>query len=82
MLTAQGPHAQDGAYFYLVNGRMIGGFAVIAWPAKYGVSGYKTFIINQDKKVYEADLGPNTTSEVQGIRTFDPDQDWKRVNTN
>lgn len=82
MLTAQGSHAQDGAYSYLVNGRMIGGFAVIAWPAKYGVSGYKTFIINQDKKVYEADLGPNTASEVQGIRTFDPDQDWKQVDTN
>ena len=61
---------------------MIGGFAVIAWPAKYGASGYKTFMINQDQTVYEADLGSDTAAEVQGIRTFDPDQDWKKVDTN
>lgn len=82
MLTAQGAHAPGGAYSYLVNGRMIGGFAVIAWPAKYGVSGYKTFMINQDQTVYESDLGPDTAAEVQGIRTFDPDEDWKKVSTN
>jgi hypothetical protein len=82
MLTAQGAHAPGGAYSYLVNGRMIGGFAVIAWPAKYGASGYKTFMINQDQTVYESDLGPDTAAEVQGIRTFDPDADWKKVSTN
>ena len=82
ILTAQGPHAPGGAYSYIVNGRMIGGFAVIAWPAKYGASGYKTFMINQDQTVYEADLGSDTAAEVQEIRTFDPDQDWKKVDTN
>jgi hypothetical protein len=81
MLTAQGPHAPGGAYSYLVNGRMIGGFAVIAWPAKYGASGYKTFLINQDRTVYETDLGSNTSAEVKEITTFDPDQDWKKVDT-
>lgn len=82
MLTAQGPHAPGGAYSYIVNGRMIGGFAVIAWPAKYGASGYKTFMINQDQTVYETDLGPDTQEEVQQIRIFDPDDDWKKVDTN
>lgn len=82
MLTAQGAHAPGGAYSYLVNGRMIGGFAVIAWPAKYGTSGFKTFMINQDQIVYEADLGPDTAAEVQTIRTFDPDEDWKKVDAN
>jgi DUF2950 family protein len=82
MLTAQSAHAPGGAYSYIANGRMIGGFAVIAWPAKYGASGYKTFMINQDQTVYEADLGPNTAAEVQEITTFDPDEDWKTVDTN
>jgi hypothetical protein len=82
MLTGQGPHAPGGAYSYLVNGRMIGGFAVIAWPAKYGVSGYKTFMINQDQTVYQSDLGPNTADEVQEIETFDPDEDWTKVEAN
>ncbi len=82
ILTAQGAHAPGGAYSYIVNGRMIGGFSVIAWPVKYGVSGYKTFMINQDQTVYEADLGRNTSAEVQGIRTFDPDEDWKKIDTN
>ncbi|AGK59528.1 hypothetical protein HYPDE_39293 [Hyphomicrobium denitrificans 1NES1] len=82
MLTAQGSHAPGGAYSYLVNGRMIGGFAVIAWPAKYGASGYKTFMINQDQTVYETDLGTNTAAEVKKIRTFDPDKSWKRIDTN
>ena len=79
VLTGQGSHAPGGAYSYLVNGRMMGGFAVIAWPAKYGVSGYKTFMINQDQTVYQSDLGPDTADEVQEIETFDPDEDWTKV---
>ncbi len=82
MLTSQGSHAPGGAYSYLINGRMIGGFAVIAWPAKYGASGYKTFLINQNQTVYEADLGINTAAKVEKIRTFDPDRDWKKVDAN
>jgi hypothetical protein len=81
MLTGQGPHSSGGAYSYLVNGRMMGGFAVIAWPAKYGASGYKTFMINQDQTVYQSDLGPDTASKVQKIKTFDPDADWMKVDT-
>lgn len=76
MLKGQGPHAMGGAHSYLVNDRMIGGFGVIAWPAKYGVSGYKTFMVNQDHEVYEADLGPNTMSIVRDIQVFDPDEKW------
>jgi hypothetical protein len=82
MLKAQGAHAPGGAYPYMVNGKMIGGFAVIAWPAKYGASGYKTFMINQDQVIYETDLGPNTAAEVREIHTFDPDDDWKKVDVN
>ena len=82
MLTGQGPHAPGGAYSYLVNGRMIGGFAVIAWPAKYGVSGYKTFMINQDQTVYQSDLVPGTADVVREIKTFDPDEDWTKVEAN
>jgi hypothetical protein len=82
MLTGQGPHAPGGTYSYLVNGRMIGGFAVIAWPAKYGASGYKTFMINQDQTVYQSDLGSDTSDAVQEIQTFDPDEDWKKVEAN
>jgi len=79
ILMGQGRHAPGGEYSYIANGRMIGGFAVIAWPAKYGVSGYKTFMINHDQTVYEADFGPRTTAVVAGIETFDPDNDWKSV---
>lgn len=76
MLKAQGSHAEGGAYSYVVNGHMIGGFAVIAWPAKYGASGYKTFMVNHDQTIYEADLGPSTPGLVKGIETFDPDKEW------
>lgn len=78
MLKGQGPNAEGGAYSYMVNGRMMGGFGVIAWPAKYGASGYKTFIVNQDQDVYEADLGPDTTAVVRKIQNFDPDKEWTK----
>ena len=79
LLKGQGQHAPGGKYSYIVNGRMIGGFAVIAWPAKYGASGYKTFIINHDQTIYEADLGPRTEALVRNIDTFDPGEKWKKV---
>lgn len=79
LLKGQGQHAAGGRYSYIVNGRMIGGFAVIAWPAKYGASGYKTFIINHDQTIYEADLGPRTGALAGDIDTFDPDEKWKKV---
>jgi hypothetical protein len=78
MLKGQGPNAEGGAYSYMVNDRMMGGFGVIAWPAKYGASGYKTFIVNHDQDVYEADLGPDTAALVKKIKTFDPDKEWTK----
>lgn len=79
MLFEQGASAPGGAYSYLVKGRMIGGFAAIAWPVKYGVSGYKTFMVSHDQIVYEADLGPKTEQVAAGIRSFDPGKRWTKV---
>ena len=62
ILTAQGKSAKGGAYSYLVKGKMVGGFAVVAYPATYAVSGVKTFIVNHDGVVYEKDLGPKTVN--------------------
>lgn len=78
MLTAQGPAARGGAYDYMVAGRMIGGFAVLAYPARYGISGFKTFMVNHDGDVYEADLGPDTAARAAAIRTFNPDGEWTK----
>lgn len=78
MLTAQGKAANGGAYDYLVNGRLIGGFAVVAYPAKYGVSGVMTFIVNHDGAVYEKDLGKATPTEAAKITRFNPDKTWKQ----
>ena len=79
MLTAQGPAAPGGALDYVVRGRMIGGFAAIATPAKYGSSGIMTFIVSHDGVVYEKDLGPQTASKAAAIRKFDPGQGWTAV---
>jgi len=78
MLTAQGKAAKGGAYDYLVNDRLIGGFAVLAYPAKHGVSGVMTFIVNHDGTIYEKDLGNATQSEVAKMTRFNPDKTWKR----
>ena len=79
MLLGQGASAPGGAYPYVAKGRMIGGFAVIAYPARYGVSGFKTFMISHDRAVYEADLGSDTRRVAEGIRVFDPDKRWSKV---
>ena len=79
MLYSQGPNASGGAKDYFVAGRMIAGFALIAWPAQYDVSGVKTFIVNQDDIVYEKDLGEATASLANDIRVFDPDESWHAV---
>jgi hypothetical protein len=76
VLTRQGKHAPGGAYDYVINGNMIGGFAFVAWPAKYGDSGVMTFIINQQGKVYQKDLGPDTGSQVDKMKAYDPDPSW------
>jgi hypothetical protein len=77
VLLAQGPNAQGGAQDYVVHGLMIGGFALVAWPAEYGVSGIKTFIVNQDGIVYEKDLGQNTGALAKAMTQFNPDKTWQ-----
>jgi hypothetical protein len=78
ILTKQGKDAPGGAHDYLVNGQMIGGFAVIAYPARYGASGIMSFIVNQDGLVYEKDLGENTAAVASQMTIFNPDPSWKR----
>lgn len=77
-LVRQGPQAPGGAYEYLVNGEMLGGFALIAFPAEYGSSGIMTFIVNHDGVVYSRDLGPHTEQVAMGIAEFNPDSMWKQ----
>lgn len=79
LLKSQGPHAKGGAMDYVVRGRMIGGFAAIAYPAKYGNSGVMTFIVNHDGVVYERDLGKDTAARVASITRFDPSAGWTPV---
>ena len=77
ILTRQGPHAPGGKYDYVINGRMIAGFALVAWPAEWGNSGIMTFIVNQQGKVYEKNLGKKTAKMAQNLKAFDPDPGWK-----
>ncbi len=75
-LDSQGPNAKGGAKAFVVNGKMTGGFAYLAYPAKYGDSGIKTFMINQDDVVFEKDLGPDTVDAAKRTATFNPDNTW------
>jgi hypothetical protein len=79
VLTRQGPNAAGGTLDYIVRGRMIGGFALVAYPAEYRNSGVMTFLVNHRGDVYEKDLGPNTAHIVAGITAFNPDHTWRRV---
>ena len=79
ILKRQGPGAAGGAYDYVVNGKMIGGFALIAYPAQYGNSGIMTFMVNQDGTVFQKDLGPRTTRIVRRIESFSPDAGWQKA---
>lgn len=79
ILRAQDKNAPGGAYDYIINGNMIGGFAVVAWPAKYGNSGVVTFIVNHDGVVYQKDLGLNTEETAKAMKKFDPDKTWEKV---
>jgi Protein of unknown function (DUF2950) len=78
-LTAQGPHAHGGARGYIVDGKMTGGFAVVAFPAIYRSSGVKTFIVNQHGMIHEKDLGPKTAEIASSMKAYDPDATWARV---
>ena len=79
LVKAQGKNAAGGAFDYVVKGQMIGGFAVIASPAKYGNSGVMTFLVNHDGVVYQKDLGKNTEKAAKAIKKFDPDKTWVKA---
>src|SRR5262245_20843276 len=79
ILTRQGANAAGGAIDYIARGKMIGGFALVAYPAEYRNSGVMTFLVNHQGVVYEKDLGPNTASIASGMTTFNPDGTWQRV---
>jgi hypothetical protein len=79
ILESQGPNARDGAYGYVAKGQMIGGFAVVAYPAVYDNSGVMTFIVNHDGVVFQKDLGRDTEKLARAIQRFDPDKSWQRV---
>jgi hypothetical protein len=76
ILTQQGKHAAGGKYNYIINGNMIGGFALVAWPADYGNTGIMTFIVNQQGRVYQRDLGENTSQVASSMTEYDPGPGW------
>jgi hypothetical protein len=76
LLTSQGPHARGGAMDYVIDGRLIGGFGVLAYPAEYGSSGVMTFMVNHEGTLYQRDLGPDTEQVARSIKTFDPGDGW------
>ena len=78
ILRAQGAHAPGGAREYVVDGKTTGGFALVAFPVRYGVSGVLTFIVNQDGAVYHRDLGPKTVELGNEMTVFDPDKSWTK----
>ncbi len=79
ILTSQGKQAQGGAYSYLMNDRMVAGFALIAWPAEYGETGVMSFLVSHSGIIYEQDLGSDTTSLAADMQNFDPATGWKPV---
>jgi hypothetical protein len=79
ILKGQGKSAPGGAYNYVINGHMVAGFALVAWPAEYGVSGVMTFIVNQNGTVYQKDLGPKTEGIVKAMTLYNPDRSWGRA---
>lgn len=76
ILTRQGKHAPGGKYNYIINGHMIAGFALVAWPAEWGNTGVMTFLVNQRGKVYQKNLGPKTSSIAKAMTTYDLDNTW------
>lgn len=79
ILTAQGRHAAGGKYNYVINGRMIAGFGLVAWPAEWANTGVMTFIVNQQGKVYQRNLGKDTSRIAAAMTRFDPDSRWTPV---
>jgi hypothetical protein len=79
ILMRQGASAAGGGYDYFVQGQMVAGFALLAWPARYGASGIMSFIMNQDGHVYQRNLGRKTSALANALRSFNPDASWKPV---
>jgi len=79
ILKRQGPHAPGGRFSYVINGNMIAGYALLAYPDKWGGSGIMTFIVNQQGRVYQKNLGHQTAEIAPGIVEYDPDTSWKLV---
>ena len=79
ILTRQGNNAPGGKYNYVINGNMVAGFALVAFPSNWGKSGVMTFIVNQQGKVYEKNLGPNTIKTAQQMEEYNPDKTWTPV---
>jgi hypothetical protein len=79
VLRKQGENAPGGAKDYVIDGRMTGGFAILAWPAEYGRSGVMTFMASKRGRLYESDLGADTETAVKSLRSFDPGTNWRRV---
>jgi hypothetical protein len=79
ILEGQGKNASGGAYSYVVNGNMMGGFGLVAFPAEYGNSGVMTFMVNHEGKVFQKDLGATTRAIAQAMKEFDPDKSWTEV---
>ena len=79
ILKKQGKHAPGGAFDYVVKGKMIGGFAVVAYPAKYGNSGVMSFMVNHEGAVFQRDLGRNTEQKAKAMTSFDTDKTWTKV---
>ncbi len=80
LLTSQGPNAPGGAKNYIVDGKMTGGFGLVAYPIAYRDSGVMTFIVNQDGQIYQKDLGPDTGQIASEMVTYNPDATWQPVN--
>jgi hypothetical protein len=79
IIKGQGKHAAGGTYNYVVKGKMLLGFALVAYPAQYGNSGIMTFIVNQEGVIYEKNLGKNTENIAKAMKNFDPDKTWKKA---
>jgi hypothetical protein len=79
VVTGQGANAPGGAADYIVHGKMIGGFGLVAWPAHYGDSGVMTFVVNHDGTVYQKNLGPETAAVAEAMTRYDPDASWQKA---
>jgi hypothetical protein len=79
ILTGQGKNVPGGSYNYIINGNMVGGFAMVVFPANWGKSGVMTFVVNQQGKVYEKNLGPNTVKITRKMKLYNPDKTWVPV---